>query len=118
MIQTRNHLVCKQTLKHLAKLAKCLSCVVSTYLYSAFDSMLLSCHDLFQSELTLYSCLNVKELLDSRTRTHGIRSHNHLINEYSNHLTKLAKLLSCVVSTYLYGAFDCMLLSCRVCAPK
>ena len=29
-------------------------------------------------------------------------------------LAKLAKLLSCVVCTYLYGAFDCMLVSCHV----
>ena len=31
MIQTHNHLVCKQTLNHLAKLAKSLSCVVAHY---------------------------------------------------------------------------------------
>ena len=36
---THNHLVHKRTLKHLAKLAKWLSCVVSTYLYGAFDRM-------------------------------------------------------------------------------
>ena len=41
--QTHNHLVYKLTLNHLAKLAKWLSCVVSTYLYSGFDCMLLSC---------------------------------------------------------------------------
>ena len=43
-IRTHNHLVRKRTLNHLAKLAKWLSCVVSTYLYCAFDCMLLSCH--------------------------------------------------------------------------
>ena len=42
--QTHNHLVCKWTLNCLAKLAKSLSCVVSTYLYGAFDFMFLSCH--------------------------------------------------------------------------
>ena len=31
-----------------------------------------------------------------------------------NHLTKLAKWLSCVVSTYLCGALDCMFLPCHV----
>ena len=41
---THNHLVRKQTLNYLAKLAKWLSCVVSTYVYSAFDCMFLSCH--------------------------------------------------------------------------
>ena len=42
-VWTCNHLVCKQTLNHLAKLAKWLSCVQSTYLYGTFDFML-SCH--------------------------------------------------------------------------
>ena len=32
-IQTHNHLICKRTLNHFAKLGKWLSCVVSTYLY-------------------------------------------------------------------------------------
>ena len=31
-----------------------------------------------------------------------------------NQLVKPFKWLSCIVSTYLYGAFDCMLLSCNV----
>ena len=66
-------------------------------------------------------CLNVKELL-ARSRCHtwnlsdsnGIRTHNHLGRKRTlNHLTNLAKWLSCVVSTYLYGAFDRMLLSCQ-----
>ena len=42
--RTQNHLVRKRTLNHLPKLAKWLSCVLSTYLYGAFDSMFLSCH--------------------------------------------------------------------------
>ena len=39
-----NHLVPKRTLKHLAKLTKWLSSVVSTYLYGPFDCIFLSCH--------------------------------------------------------------------------
>ena len=39
-----SHLVCKRTLKHLVKLAKRLSCVVSIYLYGAFSCMFLTCH--------------------------------------------------------------------------
>ena len=39
-----NNLVLKRTLNHLAKLAKWLSCVRSTYLYREFDCMSLSCH--------------------------------------------------------------------------
>ena len=41
--RTQNHLVLKRTLNRLAKLAKLLSCVLSTYLYRAFDCMFLSC---------------------------------------------------------------------------
>ena len=41
---TQNHLVCQQTLNHLVKVAKWLSCVLSTYLHNAFDCMFLSCH--------------------------------------------------------------------------
>ena len=43
--RTQNHLGRKRTLNHLAKLAKWLSCVLSTYLYCAFDCMLLSCQE-------------------------------------------------------------------------
>ena len=42
--QTQNNLVCKQTLNHLNTLAKWLSCIVSTYLYGAFDCAFLLCH--------------------------------------------------------------------------
>ena len=76
----------------------------------------------FQSESSLYSCLNVKELLARNRRdiwslsnSNGIRTHNHLVRKRTlNHLAKLAKWLSCVVIIYLYGAFDCMLSSCHV----
>ena len=67
----------------------------------------------FHSESTLYSCLNVKELL---TRSRGeiwklsdsnwTRTQNHLVPKRTlNHLVKLAKWLSCVLSTYLCGGF-------------
>ena len=39
-----NNLFHKKTFNHLAKLIKWLSCFASTYLYSAFDCMSLSCH--------------------------------------------------------------------------
>ena len=68
----------------------------------------------FQSEPTLYICLNVKEILARNRRNiwslsdwNGTRTYNHLVpKRILNHLAKLAKWLSCVVSTYLYGAFD------------
>ena len=76
----------------------------------------------FGSESTLYSFLNDKELL-ARSRRHiwrlgdckGTRPSNHLLRKWTlNHVAKLAKWLSCVVSAYLYCAFDCMFLSCHV----
>ena len=76
----------------------------------------------FQSESTLYSCLNVKELLaQNRCKIWSLSdcnwtwTHNHLVPKRTlNHLAKLAKLLICIVSTYLYSAFGCMFLSCHV----
>ena len=54
----------------------------------------------FQSESTLYSCLNVKELLAQNRRdiwslndSNGTRTHNHLVRKRTlNHLAKLASL--------------------------
>ena len=76
----------------------------------------------FQNESTLYSCLNVKELLArSRDKTWRLRDYNwtptvnRLIHKQRlNHLVKLAKWLSCVVTTYLYLPFFCMFLSCHI----
>ena len=73
-------------------------------------------------ELTLCTCQNAKELLAqirdhiwSLSDSNGIQIHNHLIRKRTlNHLPKLAKWLSYLVNTYLYIAFDCMLLSCHV----
>ena len=47
------------------------------------------------------------------------RIYYHLVhNRTLNHLAKLTKWLSRVVSTYLYGAFNCMFLSCHVLVPE
>ena len=47
------------------------------------------------------------------------QTHNHLVHKRTlDHLAKLVNWLSCVVSTCLYGAFDCMFLSCHVCISK
>ena len=70
----------------------------------------------FQSESTLYSCLNFKELLAQNRRNiwrlddcNETPTQNHLLGKQTlNHLAKLSKWLSWVVSNYLYGAFDCM----------
>ena len=76
----------------------------------------------FHSEYTL-QVANVKELLAqnrleiwSLSDCNWTRTHYHLVRKRTlNHLAKLVKWLSCVLSTYLYGAFDCMFLSCHVC---
>ena len=84
-----------------------------------------SCHVtyVFQSECTLYSCLNIIEILSQSMRKiwsvsycNWNRTQNHLVRKQTlNHLAKLSKWLSCVLSTYLYGAFNCVFLSCHVC---
>ena len=45
----------------------------------------------------------------------GTRILKHFVCKQTlNHSVKLAKLLSCVGSTYLYVAFDCVFLSCHI----
>ena len=88
------------------------------------DLTLSSCHVkyAFQSESTLYICMNVKEFVArSRRETwrwsdcNCTRTQNHLVLQRTlNHLAKVAKWLSCVLSTYLYGAFACIMLLCHV----
>ena len=85
-----------------------------------------SCHVTytFQSESTLYSCLHVKELLAlswhkiwSLSDCKWTQTHDHLVLKRTlNCLAKLAKWLSSVASTYLYGALDCS--SCHVCISE
>ena len=83
-----------------------------------------SCHltYAFQSEYTLYCCVNVKELLAPSRREiwslsdcNWTRIQKHLVCKRTlNHLVKMNKWLSCVLSTYLYDPFDCMFLSCYI----
>ena len=76
----------------------------------------------FQSESTLYGCLNVKEVLArnrckiwSLTDCNWTWTHNHLVRKPTvNHFAKLTKWFTWVVSAYLYGAFAWMFLSCHV----
>ena len=76
----------------------------------------------FYSESTLCSDLNIKEFFArnkydtwSSNDRNGIRTCNHLVRKWTlNHLTKLTKWLSCVLSTYRYGSFDFVLLSCHI----
>ena len=118
---TQKHLVGEETLKHLAKLTKWLSCVLSSFLYGRIDCMFLSCH-----ESACYNCLNVKETLDQSRRVMWSLSdcnwnltQNHLLRKRTlNHFEKRLKWVSCVLSTYLYGAIDCIFLSCHACISE
>ena len=116
--RTQKHLVRKRTLNPLSKMAKWLNCVASSYLYSAFDCLFLSCHEHFSGWTTLYSFLTVKELL-ARNRPkiwslndcNGIRIQNNLVRQLTlDHLAKLDKWFGCVASSYLYSGFDCIFL--------
>ena len=118
---TQNHFVRKQTLNDLSKLANdwavlwVLICMVHLAVCSYHVTYT------YQSESTLYSCLNVKKLL--AWNRHNIWSlsdcnetwtQNHFVRKQTlNDLSKLAKWLSCNVSNYLYCAFECMFLPCH-----
>ena len=75
----------------------------------------------FRTNLRAIVCLNVKEFLTQSKRhiwdlsdSNRFRNHNYSVRKKTlNHSAKLAKWLSCVVSAYLHGAFDCMLLLCH-----
>ena len=123
--RSQNHLVGNPTMNYLDTLAKWLNCVLRNYLYDAFDCVFLTCHVhayAFESESTPYSCLIVNEPLSQSRRkiwrlsdSKWTRTQNLLVHKWTlNHLAKLAKRLSYVRSTDLYGGFDCILLSCHV----
>ena len=114
---TNNQFVCKQTLNDLAKLVKWLSCVVCTYLYDAFDCIFLSCHLCISEWIhTIYLPeYQIRHKIWSLSDCSKTETHNHLLRKRTlNHLAKLAKRLSCVVSTYLSGAFDSIFLLCHI----
>ena len=76
--------VCKRRLSHLAKLAMWLSCVVSTYPYGAFISMLLSYH------VRMYMMLTYSQMF--------------CMNKYSqqlSHFVRLGKWLSVCLSGWV-----------------
>ena len=97
-------------------------CSVSTYLYSAFGCTLLSCHVRFQGKSTLYSFLNVKELLAgnryniwSLSDHNGIRTHNYLNHKRTlNHLAELASHFNFRHCTYLEQGLPWHSDSCKV----
>ena len=105
--RTQNHLVRKRILNQLAKLTKWLSCVLSTYLYGAFDFMFLSCHERISEWIhTIVVWIPRNSLLNNLVSL-AKWTQNHLVSKWTlNHLDEMTKWLSCVLSIYLYGAFD------------
>ena len=131
--QTHNYLAQERTLNHLPKLAEWLSCVVSIYLYGAFDCMFLSCpyfrvnphtvvawmsrNSLLETSMISESYLisdiyMISSYLTSKWLQYETLPHDHLYRkQILNHLAKLAKCLSCVV-IWLYiftRSFGCVL---------
>ena len=94
------NIVHKQTLNHLAKLVKWLSCIVSTYLYDTFWLYVL-CHiciskwiDILQlSECQETACLKQAQNLTFKWLQLWTQTHNHLVHKQTlNHIAKLASL--------------------------
>ena len=53
--------------------------------------------------------MNFWKKIWSLSDSNGIRTHKHLVRKRTfNHLAKLAKWLSCVVSTYLSETSECV----------
>ena len=115
---THKHLVHKRTVHYFSKLVKWLTCVLSSSLSGVFDGMFFKCHVQVSEWITLYSFLNVKELLaQSRCEIWSFSdcnltlTQNHWVHQLTlNRLVKLVKWLSRAISIHLYGAFDCMFL--------
>ena len=106
----------------MIKMNKWLTLIVSTYLYLAFDYIFLLCHVrisewihvLYLPECQIIPCSKQAQCLRFK-RLNVSRNTNSLVRKWSlKHLAKLTKWLSWIVSTYLYGAFDSMLLSSHV----
>ena len=120
--RSKNLLIRKRTLNYLAKLTKLLSCFLTTYLYGIFDCMFLSCqvriskwiHTLRLRECQETPCSKQAWYLKFKWLQLDSNPEPSVRKRTLNNLLKQTKLLSCVLSTYLHGPFDCMFLSCHV----
>ena len=95
---------------------------MSRYLYGAFDFISLSCHVSISERIHKLYFLECQGTSSSKQELYliskllqGSGTHNHLVQKNAlNHLPKATKWVSWIVSRYLYGAFDCMSLSCPI----
>ena len=70
---------------------------------------------LYLSECQGTPCSKQAQNLKFKWLCNWTRTQNHLDPKKTlNYLAKLAEWLSCVLSTYLYGVFECMFFSCHV----
>ena len=107
---------------NLGKLSNCLSCVVVLICMVHLALCFYHFTYAFQSESTLRSCLNALELLAQSWRDIGNLSDSKILGTHDllvckrtlDHLAKLAKLLSCAVSIYLYGGSNSVFLLCHM----
>ena len=112
--QTHNQLVRKWTINYLIKLATWLSC----YQYKSLLRIWLYVHIILHTRLRLNSHFIVTFKMRSCPLERRAMSEDWTtatrLEAITAYLTKKAKWFSCVLSTNLYGAFDCMLLLCQV----
>ena len=118
-IRTHNHLVRKQTINHLAHLAKGLSCCECEYLYvrCIWLYVIIMSRTSLRVNPDSIARLNFKKHFAwsrghiwTSTDSNEIQTHNHLVRKRTgNNLAKVTKWLSWVARTYMYGALDCML---------
>ena len=106
-IQIHKHLVHKRTLNHLAKLAKNIElCCEYLSLWCIWLYVIMSPTRFSVNLHSIVSRMPWNSLFET-----GAISEVLVRKGTLNHLAKLAKKMKLFVSTYLYGAFDCMLSS-------
>ena len=120
----QNHLAHKQTLERtLSQTGQMIElCCENLSARCIWQYLIIMSRTSFRVNPHSIAFLNVKGLLAwsrrhilSLSDNNVIRTYNHLVRKRTlNHLAKLKKRLSCVVSNFLYGTFDCILLSCHV----
>ena len=57
----------------------------------------------------------IERFKDSWVTAMALKAYNHLVSKHTlNHLAKLVKWFSCIMSSYLYVASDCGILACHI----
>ena len=120
-IQTHNYLVGKWILNHLVKLIELFCEYLSVWCIWLY--VIIMSRTRFRVNLHSTVAWMSRQSLIETGAISGIymatMGFDHFVCKWTlNHLAKLAKWLSWVVGAYLFGAFDCVLLSCHVCISE